>query len=66
MTKKLTICICAYNAERYIQETLDSLGRQERNDFDVWIIDDASQDNTKRICEEQFLKYNWDKKNKSA
>lgn len=63
MTKKLTICICAYNAERYIQETLESLARQERHDFDVWIIDDASQDNTKKICEEQFLKYNWDKKN---
>ena len=57
----LTICICAYNAEQYIQETLESLARQEGYGFDVWIIDDASQDKTRSLCEKFFRKYNWDK-----
>lgn len=59
----ITVCICAYNAEKYIRETLDSLAKQTQSNFDVWVIDDASKDNTRKICEEFFNQHHWNIKN---
>lgn len=55
----LTFCICAYNAERYIRATLESLYDQTYHDFELWVIDDASTDDTRKICEEFFQQYSW-------
>jgi len=57
---KLTICICAYNAERYLTETLDSLFRQTFRDFSLWIIDDASTDGTRTLAEHYFTEHQWE------
>lgn len=56
---KLTICICAYNAEKYLCETLDSLYRQTFRDFILWIIDDASTDGTRALAEHYFEEHQW-------
>lgn len=55
----LTYCICAYNAEQYIRETLESLHNQTNSFFDIWVIDDASTDRTRNICEEYYHKCKW-------
>ena len=60
MSKRiLTFCICAYNAERYILETLKSLFKQTYREFDVWVIDDASTDQTRSVCEKFFQDHQW-------
>ena len=50
---QLTVCICAYNAEKYIEETLASLLVQTYSAFDLLVIDDCSTDNT-RLTVENF------------
>lgn len=42
----LTICICSYNAEQYIRETLESLFSQTFRNFRLLVIDDCSTDQT--------------------
>ena len=49
----LEVVIPAYNAEKYIAETLESIFNQKTNfDFTVHISDDCSTDSTCAICEE--------------
>lgn len=55
----LTVCICAYNAERYIRETLDSLYNQTFRDFDFLFIDDASTDTTATVVQEYIDLHHW-------
>lgn len=45
-TPFFSVVIAAYNSERYIVETLESVNNQTLNDFEVIIIDDASTDST--------------------
>ena len=40
----LTLAICVYNAERYIVETLESVMKQTRQDFELLIVNDCSTD----------------------
>lgn len=49
--KKITVCVCAYNAEKYLYETLKSLEAQTM-DFDYYFIDDCSTDRTGEIFRE--------------
>lgn len=54
----LTVVIPAYNAEKYIGETLDSVVRQKTSFiFDVLISDDCSTDGTHDICLRYASKY---------
>lgn len=46
----LTICICAYNAEKYIAETLESLKQQTCKNFKLLIVNDCSTDNTVAVA----------------
>jgi glycosyltransferase involved in cell wall biosynthesis len=47
----LTIVIPAYNAEKYIAGTLDSIIQQKTNfEFSILISDDCSTDNTYAVC----------------
>ena len=48
---QLTILMPAFNAALYIVEAVDSLLNQTFKDFELWIIDDGSVDNTRQIME---------------
>ena len=52
----VTIGMPAYNEERYIVEALDSLLAQTFTNFELIISDNASTDQTERICQEYALK----------
>ena len=51
MSCDLTVCICAYNAEKYIAETLESLKNQTYKNFKLLIVNDCSNDRTVEIAE---------------
>ena len=53
----LTVAICMYNAEKYIEETLDSLMKQTRQDFKLLIVNDCSTDNSVEIVKRYFQKH---------
>ena len=49
----VTVVIPAYNAEKYIKDTLDSIFLQETSfTFSVHVFDDCSNDSTVQICQE--------------
>lgn len=54
----LTVAICAYNAEKYIEKTIKSLKEQTLNNFYWLFIDDASTDKTLIKVKECIAKFN--------
>lgn len=57
---KVTIVIPCYNAENYIDSCIDSLLKQEYQNFNVIFIDDASKDRTVEKLENSVLNCNFD------
>jgi glycosyltransferase involved in cell wall biosynthesis len=51
-TSKLAIILPHYNYEEYILELLDSIKNQTYKDFTLYIVDDASTDNSVSIIKE--------------
>ncbi|WP_447968809.1 glycosyltransferase family 2 protein [Nitrospira sp. M1] len=47
----ITIGLPTYNAEKFLEETLDSLLEQTFQDFEIIISDNASTDRTESICQ---------------
>lgn len=47
----LSIIIPIYNAEKYIEQCLNSITSLKMTDFEVILIDDGSEDNSNAICE---------------
>lgn len=47
--KKLAVLMPTYNCAKYLQESIDSVLHQTFSDFDFFIFDDCSTDNTKEI-----------------
>lgn len=49
MNPKISVIMSAYNAEKFIEEAVESILRQTFTDFEFIIIDDASSDKTPSI-----------------
>lgn len=49
---KLSIIVPIYNAERYIRQCVDSILSQSFGDFELLLVDDGSDDESSRICDE--------------
>lgn len=47
---RFSVCIPAYNAEKYIARCVDSILSQAFDDYELLIIDDSSTDNTAELC----------------
>lgn len=50
MNIKISIIIPIYNAEKTLENTLNSIQRQSIRDFEVILVDDGSKDRSKSIC----------------
>ena len=50
----ITVIIPAYNVERYIRETIQSVQNQSFSDFSCIIIDDGSTDTTAQVIYENI------------
>ena len=48
----LSVIIAVYNAENYIKECLESIKNQTENDYEIILVDDASEDNSLALCKE--------------
>ena len=54
--KKISVVMCTYNGEKYIQQQLDSILNQTYPIFEIIIQDDNSTDNTYKIIEDYASK----------
>ena len=52
MQEKIDILMATYNGEKYIKEQIDSILNQTYSNFDLYICDDASNDDTVKILKE--------------
>jgi len=55
---KVSVIIPAYNAEKYLSESIESVLNQTFKNFELIIVNDASTDNTKKIAEKIANKNN--------
>src|SRR5437016_3136882 len=55
-TPTVSIVIGAYNAQRYLAQTLDSLLAQTLRNFELIVVDDGSEDSTPAILKQYQLK----------
>lgn len=54
---KVSVIIPAYNAEKYLVETLESVVHQTLDEYEVIVVNDGSKDNTINILREYEEKY---------
>lgn len=52
---EISIVVPAYNAEKYVAKTLDSLLKQHFANFEIIIVNDGSTDGTKAVIEKFFF-----------
>lgn len=57
MKTEITLAICMYNAEKYIEETLSCIMSQTMQDFHLLIVNDCSTDGSVE-CVKRFFKQN--------
>lgn len=48
---KVAILLCTYHGQHYLSEQLDSIEGQTHGNWEVWVSDDGSHDNTHTILE---------------
>ena len=51
---RLSIVILSYNTKRYLEQVLRSLARIKKNDWEVIVVDNASQDGSAQMVKEEF------------
>lgn len=59
MTPKLSVIIPVYNTEKYIKKCINSVINQTFTDYEIILVDDASTDESGKICDEYAAKYNF-------
>jgi O-antigen biosynthesis protein len=47
---RISVVLCSYNGQRYIEESLSALGRLNYPDYEVIVVDDGSTDATAEIA----------------
>ena len=57
MKTDLTLAICMYNAEKYIEETLLCIMAQTKQDFFLMIINDCSTDSSANVVNRFFVEH---------
>ena len=57
LSPKLTIAVGVYNAEKYIDECMDSVLRQTFTDYEIILVESESPDRCAAICSEYAEKY---------
>jgi FkbM family methyltransferase len=50
--RKISVITPVYNAEKYIEKCIRSVAAQDYNHWEMWIIDDASTDNTVKVIKD--------------
>ncbi|MYL85154.1 glycosyltransferase [Desulfovibrio aerotolerans] len=58
---KVAILLCTYQGQCYLAEQLDSFVTQSHTNWDVWVSDDGSRDNTLSILEDYQHKWGIDR-----
>ncbi len=48
---KISVVVPMFNGEKFVAQTLDSLIKQTREDFEIIVVNDGSTDNSKRVVE---------------
>ncbi len=71
MNQKVSIIMPAFNAERYIAESISSVLAQDYQNWELIIVDDGSTDNTPTIVSifqktDERIKYFWQKNGKQG
>jgi glycosyltransferase involved in cell wall biosynthesis len=54
---KFSVIIITYNREKLLPRALQSLIDQTETDWEAWVVDDGSTDNTKNVVDEWRAKY---------
>src|SRR2546421_314712 len=58
MPPKVSITLCCYNSERYLDETLQSITAQTYKDWELVVINDGSRDATEDIVR-RYMDAGW-------
>ena len=56
---KISVIIPVYNTEAYLRESVDSILRQNCDDMEILLLDDASEDGSGKICDEYAARYTY-------
>ena len=54
---KLSVVVPVYNVEKYIGKCLDSLVKQDIQDYEIIVVNDGTKDNSQKIIDEYVKKY---------
>lgn len=54
---KITVIVPMYNVENYVAKCLDSLTKQDFDNYEIWAVDDGSPDDSAQIVESYLKKY---------
>lgn len=51
MNNSISIILPVYNAEKYLQQCIDSIQRLSKIDWELILVDDESKDKSAEICD---------------